>query len=208
MSATTVYELIGYIASALIVISLAMSSIIKLRVINLVGAITFTVYGFLIGSLPVALTNIIIAGLDIWYLRKELTTREELSVIGTQPGDRFLAAFLDVFGDDLESFVQPEESLRTADVWFVMLRNATAAGVFAGRSDGSDLHVLVDYVAPPYRDHKSGTQLYVGQGRRFRDAGFERLVLAVPDGRQADYLSSMGYVRDANGSMALNVTQQ
>jgi hypothetical protein len=46
MSTETIYELIGYAGSILIVISLAMSSIIKLRVINLMGAITFGVYGF------------------------------------------------------------------------------------------------------------------------------------------------------------------
>ncbi len=206
MSASTVYELIGYAASALIVISLAMSSIIKLRVINLIGAITFTVYGFLIGSLPVALTNIIITGLDIWYLRKELATREELSVIRTAADDPFLAAFLDVFGTDLEGFVSGDASLDQADVWFVMLRNATAAGVFAGRSDGTSLHVVVDYVAPPYRDHKSGAQLYVDDGARFADAGFDQLVVSTPDPRQVDYLRSMGYVADGD-HMVLTVAR-
>lgn len=205
MAATTIYELIGYLASALIVISLAMSSIIKLRVINLIGAITFTVYGFLIGSLPVALTNIIITGLDIWYLRKELASREELSAIRTDLDDPFLVAFLEVFGDDLRSFVQPGDDLKTADVWFVMLRNATAAGVFAGRSDDATLHVLVDYVAPAYRDHKSGAQLYTNGGRRFHDLGFQSLSVASPDARQDGYLRSMGFTRSADSALVLNV---
>ena len=53
MSADTVYELIGYLGSALIVVSLAMSSIIRLRIVNLAGAVVFSFYGVLIGSIPV-----------------------------------------------------------------------------------------------------------------------------------------------------------
>jgi hypothetical protein len=86
MSTETIYEHIGYAGSILIVISLAMSSIIKLRVINLMGAITFGVYGFLIGSMPVLMTNLVITALDAWYLRKELSRREELKVIAVEIG--------------------------------------------------------------------------------------------------------------------------
>ena len=77
MSSSTIYELIGYLASILIVISLAMSSVIRLRVVNLVGAVVFSIYGVLIGSLPVLLTNLVITGLDIFYLYRELSTRDE-----------------------------------------------------------------------------------------------------------------------------------
>ena len=57
------YEIIGYVGSALIVVSLAMSNIIRLRVVNLVGALVFMTYGVLIGSLPVTATNLIISGI-------------------------------------------------------------------------------------------------------------------------------------------------
>ncbi|MCB1246128.1 MAG: YgjV family protein [Acidimicrobiia bacterium] len=205
MSTTAVYEIIGYLASALIVISLAMSSIIRLRVINLVGAITFTIYGLLIGSIPVAVTNVIIAGLDVFYLRRELRTRQELTVVPTERDDGFLGTYLTVFGDDMTSFVQPHETLEQADVFFVMLRDATAAGVFAGRSDGSDLIVVVDYVAPPFRDHKSGSQLYRNAGERFRTSGYQRVVVPVPDSRQTDYLASMGFTPTDDGAMVLSL---
>ncbi len=65
MSLLSVYEIIGYIASALVAISLMMSSILKLRVINLIGAAFFTVYGLLIGAYPVAVVNFIIVLIDI-----------------------------------------------------------------------------------------------------------------------------------------------
>ena len=69
MNPTLAYEIIGYIASALVAVSLMMSSILKLRVINLVGAALFTAYGLLIGAYPVAVMNLFIVLIDLYYLR-------------------------------------------------------------------------------------------------------------------------------------------
>lgn len=63
-------ELTGYIASVLIAISIMMNSLVKLRVINLFGAVLFGTYGLLIGAMPVALVNYFIAITNIFYLWK------------------------------------------------------------------------------------------------------------------------------------------
>ncbi|MEZ5149235.1 MAG: hypothetical protein R2759_19740 [Bacteroidales bacterium] len=47
----SVLEWIGYMASGIIALSMTMSSIVKFRWINLVGAGTFATYGFLIGAI-------------------------------------------------------------------------------------------------------------------------------------------------------------
>lgn len=41
MSTSSIFQLIGYLGSMLIVVSLAMSSVIRLRIVNLVGASVF-----------------------------------------------------------------------------------------------------------------------------------------------------------------------
>ena len=61
-------EYVGYLASILIGISMFMKDIVKL--INLSGAILFTVYGFIIKSYPVAIVNLIISFTNIYYLFK------------------------------------------------------------------------------------------------------------------------------------------
>ena len=63
-------ELIGYVASALIAISVTMNSIVKLRIINMIGAFMFGTYGLLIGSIPVVLMNYFIGVTNIFYLWK------------------------------------------------------------------------------------------------------------------------------------------
>lgn len=201
-----IYELIGYVGSVLVVVSLAMSSIIRLRIVNLAGALVFSAYGLLIGSFPVVITNGIIAILDVYYLRKELRTRHELTVVSVAEDDPFLEAFTAVFGADMQDFVSPGFSTAGADVYLVMLRDATAAGVFIAVDAGDGtLDVVVDYVAPPYRDHKSGASLYHGRGERFRDAGYTTIRMPSVHEKQTSYVSDMGFVAH-NGSASLDVS--
>ena len=52
-----------------------MSSIVKLRVINLTGAALFTLYGLLIGAYPVAVLNFTIVLIDLYYLRETIKSK-------------------------------------------------------------------------------------------------------------------------------------
>jgi hypothetical protein len=61
-------EIIGYAASALVAGSLLMVSFVKLRLINLAGAVCFVIYGSFIGSLPVIITNGFICLINIYHL--------------------------------------------------------------------------------------------------------------------------------------------
>ena len=63
-------EYIGYLASAVLLISFIMKNINTLRIVNTVGCAIFILYGFLIGSIPVMVTNIAICCVNLWYLWK------------------------------------------------------------------------------------------------------------------------------------------
>ncbi len=65
MDSSMIIEIIGYIGSALIVASMLMTSVIKLRVVNTVGACFFVVYALLIHSYPTALMNACLAIINI-----------------------------------------------------------------------------------------------------------------------------------------------
>ncbi|GGD99129.1 uroporphyrinogen decarboxylase [Planktosalinus lacus] len=62
-------ELIGYLASLLLIISFLMRNIKTLRLINSLGCIAFIVYGFMLQtSWPIIITNAFIVGANIYYL--------------------------------------------------------------------------------------------------------------------------------------------
>ena len=65
---------IGYLASLVLMISFLMKNIIKLRIINSIGAILFIFYGImLLTSWPIIITNIFILGVNIYYLTKHFS---------------------------------------------------------------------------------------------------------------------------------------
>ena len=74
METINFYELLGYSASLLIALSLSMRSLLTLRVINLTGALLFTIYGLLIGALPVAALNFYIVLVNLYYLHQMFRT--------------------------------------------------------------------------------------------------------------------------------------
>jgi hypothetical protein len=62
-------ELIGYLASVLLIISFLMKNIRTLRLVNSLGCIAFIAYGFLLQtSWPIVITNAFIVGANIYYL--------------------------------------------------------------------------------------------------------------------------------------------
>lgn len=64
---------IGYAASLGVLVSFLMKSIRTLRTVNTIGCILFIIYGSLIDSIPVIITNAAIVSINGYYLflRKE-----------------------------------------------------------------------------------------------------------------------------------------
>ncbi|GLO63771.1 membrane protein [Vibrio sp. MACH09] len=63
-------EIMGYVASIMVAISLTMKDIVKLRVLNFIGCSFFVVYGLMIGAMPVVATNAFIACVNVYFLVK------------------------------------------------------------------------------------------------------------------------------------------
>ncbi|PRX48874.1 YgjV family protein [Salegentibacter salegens] len=61
-------EWIGYLSSFFVAISFFMKNILKLRIVNSLGCIFFIIYGVLIDSWPVIITNAVIVCVNFYYL--------------------------------------------------------------------------------------------------------------------------------------------
>jgi hypothetical protein len=190
-------ELVGYLASALVVLSLAMTSVVRLRMISLVGSVAFVAYGVLIESVPIVLTNIAIAMLNVWFLRNELGGHRALGAVVVPVDSPFLVDFLHHHLADIRRF-QPDFDLPSPDpdvVAMLLMRDGLPAGAFIGRQRGSDLHVMLDHVTKPYRDSQISTWLFGKGSAVFRRLGVERLVSAPGTDAHRAYLERMGFTR-------------
>ena len=69
-------EILGYIATVIDLASFLMKKMTNLRVLNSIGACLFIVYGLLINSGPVVLTNSLILGINLIKLVQDELERK------------------------------------------------------------------------------------------------------------------------------------
>lgn len=186
-------ELIGYVASALVVTSLAMTSVVRLRMISLAGSTTFVAYGVLIGSIPIVITNASIAALNVYFLSRELGRRRDLGAVVVPRDSPFLVDFLHSHDDDIARF-QPDVDIDAdGDFALVLNRDRLPAGVLLGERRGGDLHVVLDYVLKPYRDSRLGHWLYGDGASVLRSAGIDHVTASPSSAVHRSYLQRVGF---------------
>ncbi len=187
-------EWFGYLASVVVLVSLAMRSIAKLRWINLAGSLLFAAYGFLIGSIPTGALNIGIAGINAYFLFKIYSTGEELVLIEANLASPYFRHFwntnrgeiLRLFGD------VPLSSDKRA---FYFLRNNITAGILVGHEmDDTDFCIDIDFVTREYRDFKLGRYFIAGGRLATVMPRMHRLRARPSSAIHRRYLKKLGFV--------------
>lgn len=188
-------ELLGYVASAVIAVSLMLVSVVRLRVVNLVGSTLFVVYGLLIEAMPIVLLNVLMVAVNAYHLTRLLRdTEEEIELLQVAPDTPYLGRFLAHHADDIHR-VAPGFTLDHDAVCVLVLRDAVPSGLFVARHEGSTLRVALDYAIPSYRDLKGGAHLYERLPTLLEDASIEEIVADTGDHAHARYLERMGFER-------------
>ena len=124
-------ELIGYLGSILVAISLMMRSLLRLRIINLFGALFFTIYGVLLDAYPVAFLNGLIVCIDLYYLFQMWRQKDFFTFLEVSPNSEYLRAFVEFHKDDIAEII-PSYTYKAAEdlLCFFILRNMMPAGLF------------------------------------------------------------------------------
>ena len=68
-------EIFGYIGTALVIISMMMTSLFKLRVINICGGLISAIYSAYYGAWAVVVMNICLIIINIFHIIRELYRR-------------------------------------------------------------------------------------------------------------------------------------
>lgn len=214
----SITELIGYAGSGFIILSLLQKSILKLRVFGLAGSFTFLVYSIAISAYPIAVVNVIVAGIHIWYLRKLLSKKIEIfTTLEVAKDSQYLLRFLEFHEAEIEGLehgfrYEPKDN----QVRAFILRDLVPAGLFIGRFCEDDtVEVELDFVIPQYRDFKVARFLYSPRSKIFRAERGRRIWSRPGSQVHNDYFSRLGfepgtadgvdaYVADLEGLVASN----
>ncbi len=190
-------DILGYLASALVAVSLTMSSLARLRLLNLIGAALFAGYGWLVGAYPVFAVNGFIAVVNIVYLARMRPGRSEafeLLAIG-RLDNRYLQRFLEFHRDDIARFFPAFDAAALADPRLVfILRDMLPVGlVICEPGPGRALHVRLDYVIPQYRDFRCAQYFYRSWSSVVGCPGVERFVATGEVAAHRAYLKRVGF---------------
>lgn len=194
------YEIIGYVGSFLIAVSLTMKNIWMLRRINLVGAATFATYGAIIGAYPVLALNSFIALVDIFYLWGMYRKKDYFTLLPANgPQGKFLLKFLAYYGDDIAKiFPEFDRSLYPEAQYYFILRNMIPTGLFVFiEEDKETIHILLDYAIPDYRDLKNAKFLFY-TADFMKERGYKKLITESYHEIHDKYLRALGFERIDN----------
>ncbi len=191
-------EWLGYIASAIVLVSLLMSSVKRLRWINMIGSLVFAVYGFLISAYPVGVMNLGIVMINSYYLYQMYSKKDYFKLLSVSDVIYF-NEFVKTYEKDMKHFMAFDESLDNPNmVKLFILRNTVPAGILVGKRKDDSLEILVDYVTPTYRDFKVGEFLYKDQVQFFKDNGITKLFTKPGNDQHQKYLLRMGFVKKSD----------
>ena len=191
-------EGIGYAASLIILVSLLMTNVFRLRLINGIGSVLFGAYGWMIGSWPVCAINLVIAGIDGWYLLQTLRISAFFDLAPAESvGTEYLKRFFLFHERELMKYAPglTIEDLLGAETFLIFL-NMLPVGVFSYRQEGAEAHLVLDYMIPEYRDFKAGRFVYRTKRMFFKEQGIKRFLATARHPSQPKYYLKNGFTRD------------
>lgn len=190
-------ELVGYAGSALIILSLLQKSIVKLRVIGLAGSLVFLGYSIAIEAYPIAVVNLTVATIHIWFLRQLLSKKTEwFTTLEVAKESQYLLRFLEFHATDIAAHQFGfEYEPRDDQVRAFILRDMVPAGLFIGRLCSDDtIEVELDFVIPQYRDFQVARYLYSSRSGVFLPERGRRIWSRPGSQVHNDYFGRLGFV--------------
>ena len=197
MSSETFIQLLGYFSTLLILISFLMTSVVKLRLLNLVGSIIFVVFAFLTKSYPTAIMNIGLCLINIYFLSRLARTKSLTTLLPIETDNAYLKTFQSFYKDDIRTFFpdfDPEKA--QGDVAYFVYYDMNPVGLTMGtRKPDGTLDISIDYTIPKYRDTSVGRFLYP---RLLGEEGFTALEFRNASEKHEKYLNKVGFRKEGD----------
>mgnify|MGYP001066642328 CR=1 FL=1 len=187
-------EYIGFLASFTILVALLMSSVKKLRIINLAGAILMIFYGILIQKYPVIIMNIGTSMINLYYLRQMVLKKDYFSVTAVDKNSEYLEQFMSYFSIWIPDKMKDRTIVERSTYRYFILRNMVPAGLFIVTGlQNHDMQIELDFVTPAFRDFKVAKYVYENIESFLYDEGYRRFITYTKNEKHIKYLTRMGF---------------
>lgn len=191
----------GYLASLLLAIGLLVNNDLKFRWLNTGGNIAFIIYGTVLGTVPVILTNAILLAINLFYLYKIYNRKEHFELLEFSSGGILVDRFISFYKADIAAhFPDFRREQLENNLNFVVLRDLVIANIFSARlaEDGS-ANVIINYTVPKYRDYKVGRFIFDKEKQYLISKGVKNIFYeTVANRRHEKFLVVMGFMKKAS----------
>jgi hypothetical protein len=196
MNINMLIEAFGYLGSLLVLVSMLMTSVVKLRIINTIGSVIFTIYAFIIKSYPTALMNFCLVLINLRFLWKMSRMDKEYEIVECDRNDVLLKYLVDHYRNDISKiFPGIDLNLRQIDRAYVVLCQGKPVGITLGNAEDDDtLDLKLDYTIPEFRDFSIGSFLF----DYLKKKDVRKVVYKGPDENHLAYLNNQGFVKKSN----------
>ncbi len=180
-------DLFGWAGSALLIISLLQTRVLRFRVLNLAACLSLVVFNALVGVWPMVGMNIATSAINLWFIVADDPHPSRRPHLRRAPGraGRGLPPALPVDPRRRHRRFHPAYAgIEADDLAFQILKGDETVGVVLIRREGDVARVQLDYVTPRFRDFSPGEFVW-RRAPRLRDRGFRRVV--TPSGMVNPY---------------------
>ncbi len=189
-------EIFGYIGTALVIVSMLMTSVVKLRVINICGSVISMIYAIVGNAWPIVLLNgalVVINGVQLVRVRRAQVIFRR---VRAECKDKSVEYFLSLYEEDIKRYL-PEACLDEGKEYEVHIAylNSEAVGLLVGERRGEEMYIQIDYATPKYRDTSVSTFLFAELERE----GVRALHATMGAPEHEKYLLRMGFSKTGEG---------
>lgn len=204
-----ILEIIGWFGSALLVVSLLQTRVMRLRVLNSAASAVLVGYNAALGVWPMVAMNVVLVAINltvIWRMVRHRHDARAYDVVRVGVGEPFLARLLERHAGDIAEFNPAWDGLLAqAEHAFLVTSGDEVVGVVLARAGDTpdEQQVVLDYVLPPYRDFTPGEFVFRADGP-FAQMGARRVIASDAMTSSSAYLTAVGF-RPEGGRQVLHL---
>lgn len=193
-------DILGWGGSALLVVSVMQTRILRLRLLNLAATIVLLIFNWGISVWSMVAMNAVLAGLNVHYIvklmRENRGTGSAYEIVPVDAQDAPLASFLRRHAADIARFNPTFVSGREDSTAYLINHGDTTAGVVIVHDAGAGVaQVDLDYVTAPYRDFSPGEFVY-RESELLQRTGFRKVL--TPPGMIASHYARLGFTQEGD----------
>ena len=195
-------SVIGWGGSALVVVSLLQTRILRLHWLNLVGCLVLIGFNTAIEVWPMVGMNVVLSvinGVQLWRLLRTRHDDASYAVLEVNGRDAYLRHLLRSHEHDIERFNPGfRQEITDSRYAFLVQRSERTVGVvLADDAGGGRAQIELDYVLPEYRDFTPGEFVF-RRSDVFTDHGFTQVIAPPRMRSSATYLHRVGFHADGD----------